>query len=93
MGLLMDAPLGVCEIARRLGSTYYNVSKHLRILREAGLLESKNMAGTPVCRTGKNPAQPCTRPRAGSWLLQIPVRSMTVTRLMRVSENLCTQKF
>src|SRR5262250_1818890 len=39
MGLLMDAPLGVCEIARRLGSTHYNVSKHLRILKEAGLLE------------------------------------------------------
>src|SRR5215468_1871667 len=39
IGLLMDAPLGVCEIARRLGSTYYNVSKRLRILREAGLLE------------------------------------------------------
>jgi len=39
ISLLMDAPLGVCEIARRLDSTYYNVSKHLRILREAGLLE------------------------------------------------------
>ena len=39
IGLLMDATLGVCEIARRLGSTYYNVSKHLRILREAGLLD------------------------------------------------------
>jgi DNA-binding transcriptional ArsR family regulator len=39
IGLLMDGPLGVCEIARRLNSTYYNVSKHLRILREAGLLE------------------------------------------------------
>jgi DNA-binding transcriptional ArsR family regulator len=39
IGLLMDTPLGVCEIARRLGSTYYNVSKHLRILREAGLLD------------------------------------------------------
>ena len=38
VGLLLDAPLGVCEIARRLDSTYYNVSKHLRILREAGLL-------------------------------------------------------
>ncbi len=39
IGLLMDAPLGVCEIARRLGTTHYNVSKHLRILREAGLLD------------------------------------------------------
>jgi DNA-binding transcriptional ArsR family regulator len=38
IGLLMDSPLGVCEIARRLGTSYYNVSKHLRILREAGLL-------------------------------------------------------
>jgi DNA-binding transcriptional ArsR family regulator len=39
IGLLMNAPLGVCEIARQLGMTHYNVSKHLRILREAGLLD------------------------------------------------------
>jgi DNA-binding transcriptional ArsR family regulator len=39
IGLLLEAPLGVCEIARRLGTTHYNVSKHLRILREAGLLD------------------------------------------------------
>jgi DNA-binding transcriptional ArsR family regulator len=39
VGLLLNEPLGVCEIARRLGSTYYNVSKHLKILREAGLLD------------------------------------------------------
>ncbi|HKX26348.1 MAG TPA: metalloregulator ArsR/SmtB family transcription factor [Blastocatellia bacterium] len=39
IGLLMDAPLGVCEIARRLGLEHYNVSRHLRILREAGLLD------------------------------------------------------
>lgn len=37
--LLMDAPLGVCEIARRLDMEYYNVSRHLRVLRDAGLLE------------------------------------------------------
>jgi DNA-binding transcriptional ArsR family regulator len=41
--LLMDAPLGVCEIARRLGTSYYNVSKHLRILREAGLLDVEKL--------------------------------------------------
>jgi len=39
IGLLMDAPLGVCEIVRRLRASYYNVSKRLRILREAGLLD------------------------------------------------------
>ena len=37
--LLADKPLGVCEIARRLKISQYNVSKHLRILREASLLE------------------------------------------------------
>jgi DNA-binding transcriptional ArsR family regulator len=39
ISLLMDAPLGVCEIARQLGLEYYNVSRHLRVLREAGLLD------------------------------------------------------
>jgi DNA-binding transcriptional ArsR family regulator len=39
VGLLIDEPLEVNEIAKRLGVSQYNVSKHLRILREAGLLE------------------------------------------------------
>ena len=39
VGLLIEAPLDVGEIARRVGVSQYNVSKHLRILREAGLLE------------------------------------------------------
>jgi len=38
VGLLLAAPLEVGEIADRLGVSQYNVSKHLRILREAGLL-------------------------------------------------------
>jgi len=39
--LLADEPLGVCEIAGRLEISQYNASKHLRILRDAGLLEMK----------------------------------------------------
>lgn len=39
IGLLMDAPLDVSEITKRVGVSQYNVSKHLRILREAGLLQ------------------------------------------------------
>jgi len=39
VGLLIDEPLDVNEISKRLGVSQYNVSKHLRILREAGLLE------------------------------------------------------
>jgi DNA-binding transcriptional ArsR family regulator len=38
MRLLLKEPLGVNAISERLGTSQYNVSKHLRILREAGLV-------------------------------------------------------
>jgi DNA-binding transcriptional ArsR family regulator len=37
--LLLNERLGVNAIAQRLGLSQYNVSKHLRILKEAGLVE------------------------------------------------------
>ena len=37
--LLFKEPLSVNEISERLEVSQYNVSKHLRIMREAGLLE------------------------------------------------------
>jgi DNA-binding transcriptional ArsR family regulator len=43
VGLLVDNPLDVGEIADRLAVSQYNVSKHLRILREAGLVEVEKM--------------------------------------------------
>jgi DNA-binding transcriptional ArsR family regulator len=39
VALLIGGPMDVSEIADRLGVSQYNISKHLRILREAGLLE------------------------------------------------------
>ena len=39
MRLLLKEQLGVNTIAHRLRLSEYNVSKHLRILKEAGLLE------------------------------------------------------
>jgi DNA-binding transcriptional ArsR family regulator len=39
MRLLLKEELGVGAIGRRLRISEYNVSKHLRILKEAGLLE------------------------------------------------------
>ena len=39
LGLLAKGPLTVSEVGEKLGVTQYNVSKHLKILREAGLLE------------------------------------------------------
>jgi DNA-binding transcriptional ArsR family regulator len=46
VGLLIDEPLDVGEISRRLDVSPYNVSKHLRILREAGLLEVEKSGRT-----------------------------------------------
>jgi DNA-binding transcriptional ArsR family regulator len=46
VGLLLDEALDVGEISKRLGVSQYNVSKHLRILREAGLLEVEKNART-----------------------------------------------
>ncbi len=37
--LLLNEQLGVSAIARRLRMSQYNVSKHVRILKEAGLVE------------------------------------------------------
>ena len=37
--LLFKERLSVTEISERLNASQYNVSKHLRIMREAGLLE------------------------------------------------------
>lgn len=37
--LLLQKQMGVNEIAEQLDISQYNVSKHLRILKEAGLLE------------------------------------------------------
>jgi DNA-binding transcriptional ArsR family regulator len=46
VGLLIDVALDVGEISRRLCVSPYNVSKHLRILREAGLLDVKKNGRT-----------------------------------------------
>lgn len=39
--MLMGKERSVNEVAETLGMTQYNVSKHLRVLREAGLLEQE----------------------------------------------------
>ena len=41
MRSLLRRSLGVNEISDQLGLSQYNTSKHLRILREAGLLETQ----------------------------------------------------
>jgi DNA-binding transcriptional ArsR family regulator len=41
---LLDHALTVNDLSEKLGISQYNVSKHLRILREAGLVEATKMA-------------------------------------------------
>jgi DNA-binding transcriptional ArsR family regulator len=41
---LLDQALTVNDLSERLGISQYNVSKHLRILREAGLVEATKIA-------------------------------------------------
>lgn len=39
VGALIKRPLHVNALAEKLGTSQYNVSKHLRILRQAGLVD------------------------------------------------------
>jgi DNA-binding transcriptional ArsR family regulator len=41
--LLFKEPLGFNEISERLNVSRYNVAKHLRVMREAGLLEAEKL--------------------------------------------------
>jgi len=79
IALLMEAPFGVCEIARRMGLTEYNVSKYLRILREAGLLDVEKQGRERLYAVPVSIRRSRARANTGSWLLQLPVRSITVT--------------
>jgi DNA-binding transcriptional ArsR family regulator len=46
--LLFKEPMSVNEIADRLKASQYNVSKHLRIMREADLLEVEKQGGETI---------------------------------------------
>jgi DNA-binding transcriptional ArsR family regulator len=41
--MLLKKQCGVNEIAEELGVTQYNISKHLRVLRDAGLVELEKL--------------------------------------------------
>ena len=51
---LLKGPLTVNEITDRLSVTQYNVSKHLRILREAGIVESRKEGQCVHCSVAES---------------------------------------
>ena len=76
VSLLVDQPLEVGEIGKRLGvSQICNVSKHLQILREAGLLEvEKDGRRHLYALPRRDPAARGGGKHPRSRLLQLPVR-------------------
>lgn len=51
MALLLQERLGVNDISERLKLSQYNTSKHLRILREAGLLQMEKQGKLRIYTT------------------------------------------
>lgn len=47
---LLKETLTVGELTERVGVSQYNVSKHLRILREAGIVETSKVGKSVNCR-------------------------------------------
>jgi DNA-binding transcriptional ArsR family regulator len=47
---LLSSPRTVSELAERLKVSPYNASKHLRILREAGIIETSKLGKKVECR-------------------------------------------
>jgi len=65
LGLLVSAEQSVGEIERRLGMPQPTVSKHLRVLREAGFVESTVDAQRSLYRLRPGPLQ-----EVDAWLAQ-----------------------
>ena len=57
LSLLASSQLSVGEIARQLGMSQPSVSKHLRVLREAGIVESTVDAQRRLYRLKPEPLQ------------------------------------
>lgn len=58
---LLAAPLTVGELEERLDVSQYNVSKHLRILREAGIVETEREGKHVRCRVADDFRRRLTR--------------------------------
>jgi DNA-binding transcriptional ArsR family regulator len=55
--LLRDGPLSVGEITKRLGLLQPQISKHLRVLKEAGLVEVRAIANRRIYKLRPEPFQ------------------------------------
>lgn len=65
---LLRAPLTMSELTVQLDATQYNISKHVRILREAGLVSTRKEGKNVAC--GIEPAL-CAKFNAAQTILDL----------------------
>jgi DNA-binding transcriptional ArsR family regulator len=65
---LLEAPANVSELTDRLAVSQYNVSKHLRVLREGGLVNAVRHGKEVVCSIA---ADFRAKIRDGGWALDL----------------------
>ena len=72
--LLFKEPLSVNEISDRLRASQYNISKHLRIMREAGLLVNRKTGQATSLYRGRQSqvARGGKQQYPRSWLPHVP---------------------
>ena len=68
VGELLCAPLAMNELTRRLDISPYNISKHVRILREAGIVTTRKEGKKVACEIA-----PDLRPKVtpDQWALDL----------------------
>jgi len=54
VGCLLDGPMTVAGLAEASGQTVYNASKHLRILREAGIVVTRREGRFQISRISED---------------------------------------
>jgi DNA-binding transcriptional ArsR family regulator len=84
LDLLTEGELSVNELVERLGLTQPQTSKHLRVLREAGLVRVEQRAQQRIYAVDPQPMVELDR-----WLA--PYRRLWNARLDRLGEHLTTQ--
>jgi DNA-binding transcriptional ArsR family regulator len=81
--LARERPVG--ELVEAMGASQPTVSKHLRVLRDAGLVESRTDAQRRVYRVRPEPLRDVDR-----WLE--PYRALWATRLDALASHLTTMR-
>ena len=68
LNALLAAPANVTDLTQKTGASQYNVSKHLKVLRDGGLVVSKRQGKEVVCSVTPDFR---AKLRDGGWALDL----------------------